>query len=95
MIFSSFGTTNTKNVDLSLIHIYEWDADTSAISMRIRQKLKHEASGEASRSHLCTLQNGRWGHFICYCLSNAETKDSKEKGTRSPKEKKNVGSRDL
>ena len=46
---------------LSLVHIYEADAEASAVSMRIRQKVKHEVSGEASRSQLRirTLQNGR------------------------------------
>ena len=80
-----------------MVHIYEADAEASAISMCIRQKVKHEAGGEASLSHLRikTLQNGRWIHFIFYWLSNTETKDSKEKGTRNSKEKKNVGSRDL
>ena len=85
------------SVLLSLVHIYEVDAEASAVSMRIRQKVKHEASGEASHSHLRirTLQNGRLRHFICHWLSNTETKDSKEKGTRNSQEKKNVGSRDL
>ena len=45
---------------LSLIHIYKADAKVSAVSMRIKQKVKHEANGEASHSHLHIriLQNG-------------------------------------
>ena len=41
--------------------LYEADAEASVVSMRIRQKVKHEAIGEASRLHLRirTLQNGR------------------------------------
>ena len=46
---------------LSLVHIYEADAEASALRMCIRQKVKHEVGGEASRLHLRirTLQNGR------------------------------------
>ena len=32
----------------SLVHIYEADAEVSTVSMRIRQKVKHGAGGEAS-----------------------------------------------
>ena len=32
----------------SLVHIYETDAEVSTVSMRIRQKVKHGAGGEAS-----------------------------------------------
>ena len=41
--------------------MYEVDAEASAVSIRISQKVKHDASGEASRSNLRirTLQNGR------------------------------------
>ena len=47
-----------RNVTLSLVQIYEADAEASTVSMRIRQNVKHEASGEASCSHLSirTLQ---------------------------------------
>ena len=81
----------------SLVQIYEADAEASAVSMCIRQKVKKEASDEASRlhMHMKTLENGQWRHFICYWLSITDTKDSKEKETRSLKEKKNVGARHL
>ena len=53
--------TEQKLLKVSLVHVYEAEAEASAVSMRIRQKVKHEASGEVSRSHLRvrTLQNGR------------------------------------
>ena len=94
---SSYHSCKGEAINLSLVHIYEADTEASEVSMRIRQKVNHDVSGEASRSHLHirTLQNVQWRHFICYWLSNTETKDSKKKGTRNSKEKKDVGLRDL
>lgn len=42
----------TITVILSLVHIYEDDAETSELRMRIRSKVKCEAERETSRSWL-------------------------------------------